>query len=102
MKQRIILASYYIEAMCSRLLRMFGVRRNVSAIPDGQYCYIIDKERNEKEPIKNGGYWIKPCRYYRGTKKTGGVACIYVGFYGFDFCLYDQCKICGVNDEIDE
>jgi hypothetical protein len=30
------------------------------------------------------------------------VACIYVGFYGFDFCLYDQCKICGVNDEIDE
>jgi hypothetical protein len=27
------------------------------------------------------------------------VACIYVGFYGFDFCLYDQCKICGINDE---
>jgi len=61
------------------------------------YCYEHDVERNIKEPIN--GYWIKPCKYYRSTNKSKGVACTYVGYFGFDVLLYDQCKICGENEE---
>ena len=37
-----------------------------------------------------------------GLQKTGGIACTYIGYYGFDPCLYDECKICGQNEEINE
>ena len=102
MKNILKLLWYYTETRYVKLLRIFGVGRSVSVIPKGQYCYVLDEERNTKEPSTDGGYLIKPCKYYRSTVKTGGVACTYTGFYGFDFCLYDRCKICGVNDEIDE
>lgn len=65
------------------------------------YCYEYDEERNTKEPINDGGYWVKTCKYYRSTPKTKGVACTYVGYMGFDPCLYDQCKICGVKDSFE-
>lgn len=92
---------YYLETRGSKILKFFGIRYNKNVIPKGQYCYIIDEERNLNEPCPDGGYWIKICPYFRSNNK-GGVACTYTGFYGFDFCLYDQCKICNVNDEIDE
>ena len=102
MKHKLKLLWYYAETRYAKLLCIFGVRRSASIIPKGQYCYVWDEERNINEPCTDGGYWIKTCKYYRSTLKTGGVACTYTGFFGFDFCLYDQCKICGENDEIDE
>ena len=102
MKHKLRLLWYYAETRYVKLLRIFGVRRSTSVIPKGQYCYVWDEERNTKEPCSDGGYWIKTCKYYRSTTKTGGVACTYTGYYGFDPCLYDQCKICGVNNGIDE
>lgn len=64
------------------------------------YCYTFDFERNEKEPEENS-LWIKTCPYYRSTTKTGGIGCTFSGFYGFDCCLYDQCKICSENIDLD-
>lgn len=102
MKYKIILVWYYLETRYTKLLRIIGIKRNASIIPNGQYCYDLDEERNANQPHTNGGYWIKPCKYYRSTPKTKGIACTYTGFFGFDFCLYDQCKICGQNDQIDD
>ena len=102
MKTKLRLLWYWLETRYVILLRLFGVVRSASVIPKGQYCYVRDEERNAKEPCVDGGYWIKICKYYRSTPKTRGIACTYVGFFGFDFCLYDECKICGENDEIDE
>lgn len=101
MRNGLRLIWYYTETRYAKLLRMLGVKRNASVIPGGLYCYVPDDERNKKEPLENG-YWVKRCKYYRGTPKTGGIACTYIGYYGFDPCLYDQCKICGENDKINE
>lgn len=100
MKNKLILFWYYLETRFTKLLRVFNISYKNSIIPKGQYCYVWDEERNTKEPCTDG-YWIKTCKYYRSTPKTGGIACTYTGFFGFDFCLYDQCKICGENDEFD-
>ena len=54
---------------------------------------------NQKEPIN--GYWIKPCKYYR-SMKGHSAACTYVGFIGFNPCLGDQCKICGVDEVLNK
>ena len=38
------------------------------------------------------------CPYYvwgKGDRK----GCLYVGFYGDDVLLYDQCKICGNSED---
>lgn len=99
MKHKLRLLWYYAETRYVKLLRIFGVRRSAFVIPKGQYCYVLDEERNTKEPCSDGGYWIKTCKYYRSIPKTGGVACTYTGFFGFDCCLYDQCKICGEEAE---
>jgi len=93
---RVKILCYYIEVLFSKLLHLFGVWYDVSIIPIGHYCYVPDNERNKEEPFD--GYWISPCKYYRGMKGSGA-ACVYVGFIGFDICLGDQCKICGQNIE---
>jgi len=95
MKTKFKLLWYWVETRYVKLLRLFGVVPNTNPIPDGRYCYEYDKERNIKEPTD--GYWIISCKYYRSTYETGGVACTYLGYMGFDPCLYDQCKICDVN-----
>lgn len=95
MEYKIKLLRYYVEIVYTKLLRLFNVRRSTAPIPKGTpYCYVRDDERNKKEPID--GYWIKPCKYYRNMKGYNA-ACTYVGFIGFDPCLGDQCKICGVD-----
>lgn len=96
MRTKLRLLWYWLETRYAKLLRLFGVVRSTDCIPDGMYCYEYDEERNAKEPTD--GYWIKTCKYYRSTPKTKGIACTYVGYMGFDPCLYDQCKICGVKD----
>lgn len=71
-----------------------------SVIPKNTpYCYTIDEERNRKEPLKNG-YWVKRCPYSKHLPK-GQTACTYVGFSGFDPLHNDQCKICGIDDDIE-
>lgn len=99
MRTKLRLLWYWFETRYAKLLRLFGVVRSTDCIPDGMYCYEYDEERNAKEPTD--GYWIKTCKYYRSTPKTKGVACTYVGYMGFDPCLYDQCKICGVKDSFE-
>lgn len=86
---------YWLETRYVKLLRLLSVVRSTDCIPNGMYCYEYDEERNAKEPCEDGGYWVKTCKYYRNTPKTKGVACTYVGYMGFDPCLYDKCKICG-------
>lgn len=93
-KDKLKIVKYYLEILWCKLALFFGVEKDTGPIPEGPYCYTFDEERNKKEPID--GYWIKTCKYYRSTKTTGGIACTYVGYFGFDFGLYDQCKICGV------
>ncbi len=95
MKYKIKLLWCYVEIVYARLLRLFGVVRSTDCIPDGMYCYQYDEERNTKEPTD--GHCIKPCKYYRSMKGYSA-ACTYVGFIGFDPCLCDQCKICGVDE----
>ncbi len=90
---------YWIETVYALVQRFFGYKKDASKIPKGAYCYVIDEERNKKEPLADGGRWIKTCPYFRSTKKTGGIACTYLGFFGFDCLLYDQCKICEVNEK---
>ena len=91
-----------IEIGFSNIQQFFGYDKDTSKIAEGVYCNTHDIERNKKEPSTNGSIWIKTCPYYRWTKRTKGIACTYVGFMGFDFGLYDQCKICGENRGIDD
>jgi len=100
MKQIIKLSWYYLETRYTKVLRFFHIIKDESIIPKGPYCYEYDEERNKEYPLASG-YWIKLCKYYRSTPKTRGMACTYLGFYGNDCCLYDQCKICGVNEDVD-
>ena len=101
-KNAIKLLWYYIETRYAKLLHVLGISRNTSIIPKGVYCYARDEKNSNKWHFDNGIYPIKVCKYYRSTSKNGGIACTYKGFFGFDPCLYDQCKICGKNDELDK
>jgi len=89
----------YVEVAYARILCLLRINKSTSPIPEGHYCYVYDEERNKKEPLKNGGYWIKPCKYYRILKGQLRAGCTYVGFIGWDVCLGDQCKICGEKEE---
>lgn len=98
MKTNLSLISILCEVVYSKLLRLFKIKRDESVIPEGSYCYVWDEEKNKAQPID--GYWIKSCKYYRNISENNR-ACLYTGFVGFDFCLYDQCKICGVKEHSD-
>ena len=87
---------YHIEVLWAKILLKLGIEKSIDPIPGNtSYCYTWNEERNEKEPID--GYWIKPCKYYRSMKGSNA-GCTFVGFIGFEPCLGDQCKICGVKD----
>ena len=84
-----------------KLLGLFGVVRSTSPIPKNtMYCYEVDEERNEKEPFN--GYWIRTCPYYCKDYKTGYTLCKLDGYFGFDFGMYDQCKVCGINEGLED
>lgn len=101
MKERFRLVRYWLETKWTKLLRLFGIELSIDPIPEGVYCYEWDEERNKRDP-QIGSYYIKPCKYYRSTPKTKGVACTYVGYMGFDPLLYDQCKICGIKENFED
>jgi hypothetical protein len=96
-KHKFKLLWYYLETRYTKLLHLFGIEKDSSVIPKGMYCYNCEEDKNSKDKI-----CFKPCKYYRSTEKTGGIACTYIGFFGFDYVFFDSCKICNVNNEIDE
>lgn len=71
----------YIECLLSRICSKLGFTYKKEPIPDGVYCY--DRDGNA-------------CKYFRITKEKAG--CTYLGYFGDDLLLTDQCKICGVKD----
>lgn len=100
MKNSLKLLWYYAETRYVKLLRIFGVRRSTLLIPKGMYCYTPDIEKNEA--IKScTTYYIKPCKYYK-TFWGRYNGCSYLGVITDDPTFDDQCKICGVNDELDK
>ena len=86
MKKRAVI---FFEVLYTRLLFIFGRKKDNKAIPKGVYCYEIIGEVKS-----DGSFSCKPCKYYRKSGET--TACTYVGFMGWDPCLSDQCKICNV------
>lgn len=95
---RLLLVGYWFEALYVRIRLLFGLKKNTNPIPKGPYCY----EYTGYRWLRVDGRAIREtrcCPYFRSTKLTGGIACTYLGVYGFDICLYDQCKICGENEE---
>lgn len=77
---------YIIEAKLLSKLAKITKSTTFDNIPYGLYCY----------------YGKIKCPFYRYTKKTGGIACIYESFFGYDALLSDGCKICGINLDIEE
>lgn len=89
---------YHIEIYWWKFWLYLGVKRNKKIIPKGMYCYEYDGT----EGVSNDGlhwYGINRCKYYRDMKRIN--ACTYLGYIGFDYCLYDQCKICDENRGIE-
>lgn len=82
--------------------------KDTSIIPEGPYCYTgIGFEKNV--------YHIDPCPYFDHIEKGGSQSdgyCHYIesgdsnldGSDNMEGCglLWDQCKSCGINEEIDE
>ena len=65
-------------------------RKIKKKIPTGHYCYSIDTEREKKEPHMNGGYWIKPCPFYKRVDGLEGYCSL------FKVATMDQVKECGM------
>jgi hypothetical protein len=85
----------FLEIFWTRIQLFFGKKLDESVIPEGFYCYKYNGKDgfNEDELPYHG---IDACPYFRKFK-NGNTACLFIGYYGFDFAHYDQCKICDVN-----
>lgn len=73
----------------------FGYKRDSKPIPEGQYCYAPDNEKNKKEnSLFNKGkiYYVKSCTYYKKITNSW-YGCGYLGIITDDFLFTDQCKI---------
>lgn len=95
MKRGIRIVWCYVEVLYGKLLSLLRIKRDVTVIPHGPYCYSADMAN-----MKDGWFATKPCKYYRYVNKEKS-ACTYVGYVGWDPCLSDQCKICGENNDYD-
>ncbi len=84
-----------IKLLWYKVLRLFN-RIDSSVIPQNtNYCYQGISETYD-------GRKVRFCKYYKRLKNDNSV-CYFVGFKGFDVCLYDQCKICNISiDEGDD
>jgi hypothetical protein len=83
------------------LRKTFNYYQDTSVIPTGDYCYNFDDERN-KTNTQPGSHYIKNCPYYKHMYDGINTGCSYLGFVGFEPCLWDQCKMCSENIESDE
>jgi len=90
----------FIIQLYWRLLHLFGINTDTEPIPDSVYCYVPDTEKNKRENDVMH-YYIKPCKYYKsfGNEYNG---CKYLGIITDDFLFDDQCKICGIKDQVCE
>ena len=93
-KDYIRLGYYWLEI---QYYKIFGLPNEIGVIPEGPYCYVPDVEKNKTHTEPNV-IWTKTCPYFRSTRMTGGIACTFEGYFGFDVGLYDQCKICSINN----
>jgi hypothetical protein len=84
-----------------RIKRLLGFKFKTDEILNGQYCYVFDGTSGINKKTGYTWYGTKTCPYYKTLYKNKS-ACLYLGFFGWDLCLNDQCKICGVKNEIDE
>ena len=88
-----------IEILYHKILKFFGKKKDTSVIPKGMYCYVFNGE-NGVLPDGRTYQGITMCPYYRYGSK-GNTACTFIPWYGFEPGHYDQCKICGINDNIE-
>lgn len=93
MKDKLKLLKYWFEIQYHKI---FKPTLPTDVIPKGYYCYEDDVKLNKEIPL-DMGVWVKICPYFRSTRSTKGIACVYKKFYGFDVGLYDSCKICDIN-----
>lgn len=94
MKRCLKIIWIYAEVLLTKVISLFGFKKDASVIPSGPYCYTVEQEQN----LPNGSIKTKVCKYHRNIGK-GRAACTFVGYAGWDIELNDQCKICGENDE---
>lgn len=89
---------YRIKILWLKIQKLRGKQLDESVIPKGLYCYSVTEEELKRvhSPDWNGTYNITPCPYF-GCMRDHKAACFYMGFIGWDPCLWDQCKICGKN-----
>jgi hypothetical protein len=81
----------------SKLLILFNFKYDKTLIPEGQYCYKEDSEKNKSSD--SFVYYIIPCIYYKKLGRTWN-GCEYLGIITDDFVFGDQCKMCGENNEM--
>ena len=89
-----------INMLWWKLLFLFNVRRSALPIPEGNYCYTPDIEKNNNKRKDDFSYYIKPCKYYKtlGHRFNG---CSYLGIITDDMVFDDQCKMCNENYGLD-
>lgn len=81
----------FISILYSKLLILVCIRHSTSVIPEGQYCYTPDYEKNKN--AESFTYYVIPCKYYKTLGKRWN-GCKYLGIITDDFVFDDQCKIC--------
>jgi hypothetical protein len=97
----------WIEMLWAWLIVKLGYKYDESRVPQNTpYCYSPDVEKNKKEILDNGFmdiYFLIPCPYYKVlTKNITGCKLCGVIADEFDILLWDQCKICGISEGINE
>lgn len=77
------------EVLYAKALGVIGLMKDPRPIPrNTPYCYTIDNEGQ-----------LNVCPYYRKVNKDKSV-CTFEGYIGYDVCLHDMCKICGISDNL--
>ena len=92
----------FISLIYSKVIIFFGYKYDESVIPSGPYCYSPDDEKNNRRG--NGSKWvyyIKPCPYYKPISKYYN-GCKYYGIITDDIVFNDQCKLCSINDNVED
>jgi len=104
MKDFLINISYYLRlhyisvAWYKLLYYLFSFELSDEPIPRGtRYCYVLDVERNNTEPLDPLSYWTKTCKYYKAMPGQLHAACTFSRYAGHDVLLGDQCKICDID-----
>ena len=78
-----------------RFLLLFGIKQSSEYIPDGHYCYSLERLPEAQVGIIQQ-YKYHQCKYYKPIGKHLN-GCAYLGVITNDIIFDDQCKICGEN-----